>query len=165
MVFVTVGNATQGFRRLLDAVNKLAGNGSLKGEEVYIQSGHNADFRPKHCEYKPFLSMDEFQRYMERADLVICHGGCTQLQAVRMGKTPVVMPRQKKYGEHINDHQIQLVRALAAEGRIVPAYEPEDLPEAIERAKRESKQLLSSQSSRMFELVSKGIEDLLRLNR
>ena len=164
MVFVTVGNANQGFRRLLDAVDILAGKGIFDGQTVFVQSGHNSDFRPKHCEWKPFLPMDEFQERMEKANLVITHGGCTQLQVIHLGKIPIVMPRRKKYGEHVNDHQIQLVEALATEGRIVPAYEPKDLPDAIARAKRESKRPLSSQPSRMFELVAKGIEDLFRLN-
>src|SRR5262245_52224783 len=106
MVFVTVGNATQGFRRLLDAVAKLAEDGFFDGETVFVQSGHNPEFGSASCEVRPFISMDEFNERMESASLIICHGGCTQLQAVQMGKVPVVMPRREKFNEHVNDHQV-----------------------------------------------------------
>src|ERR1044071_9449572 len=135
LIFVTVGNATQPFDRLLAAIDEMAAGGAFAGEHVLIQSGNNPEFQARHCEVKPFISMDEFCRLMENASLIICHGGCgTQLHAIRMGKTPVVMPRREKYGEHLNDHQMQLVEALAAQQKIVPAYEPADLAEAIIQA-------------------------------
>jgi len=162
MVFVTIGNATQGFRRLLAAVDELTERGIFRGEPVFIQTGHNPDFHPKHCEFKPFLPMNEFDQCMEKADLIICHGGCTQLQAVRLGKVPVVMPRRKKYGEHVNDHQLQLAEALAAEGRSIPAYEPEDLPAAITEGWRRNAQRLPPPPSQIRELVAGAIEELLK---
>jgi UDP-N-acetylglucosamine transferase subunit ALG13 len=161
VIFVTVGNATQGFRRLISAVDALAGDGLWVGEPVFIQTGHTADVKLQHCEYKPFLSMDEFQRWMEKADLIICHGGCTQLQAIRLGRVPVVMPRRKKYGEHVNDHQLQLVEVLATDGRIVPAYEPEDLPHAIIEARKRNAQRTPPPSSLMLTLVGEAIEQFL----
>lgn len=162
MVFVTVGNATQGFLRLLDAIDKLAGDGVLKDQEVFIQSGHNANFKPKHCRHQPFLSIEEFDKKIEACSLIICHGGCTQLQAIRLGKVPVVMPRRKKYGEHVNDHQVQLVQALACERLIIPAYESENLPEAIEKAGK-LRQPVSFQTSNMLELVKNAIKELTRV--
>ena len=160
MVFVTVGNATQGFRRLLDAVDDLAGKDFFEEERVVIQSGHNADFQARHCDVTPFVSMDDFNQMMENASLIICHGGCTQLQAIRLGKIPVVMPRREKYGEHVNDHQMQLVDALAAERKIVPAYEPDDLAQAIIEARHLNKTPLIAQASPMLSLVAQAIKEL-----
>ncbi len=161
MVFVTVGNATQGFRRLLDAVDDLADRGIFENEPVTIQSGHNDDFDSRCCEVRQFISMDEFDRLMESASLIICHGGCTQLQAIRLGKIPVVMPRREKYDEHVNDHQVQLVQALAAENRIVPAYEPDDLSAAIVEARRLNAHALPPPRSPMVSLVARAIEELV----
>ena len=162
MVFVTVGNATQQFSRLLDEVNRMAEGGSFGSEPVFIQSGHNPEFRSNRCEVQEFISMDEFERRMESADLIICHGGCTQLNAVRLGKVPVVMPRREKYREHVNDHQLQLVRALAAEQKIVPAYEPEDLSGAIAEARRLNEHPVAMISSPMISLVAQAIKELTR---
>ena len=160
MVFVTVGNATQQFSRLLDAVDRAAEAGAFGSEKVLIQAGHNPEFQSDCCEVQPFISMDEFERLMETASLIICHGGCTQLNAIRLGKVPVVMPRREKHREHVNDHQLQLVRALAAESRIVPAYEPEDLISAIAEAKRLNEHPVEIPSSPMLSLVAQAIKEL-----
>ncbi len=162
MILVTVGNATQGFSRLLQAVDDLAASGAFTDEHVIVQSGNNPDFQARHCEVKPFVSMDEFGNLMENASLIICHGGCgTQLHAIRLGKIPVVMPRREKYSEHVNDHQLQLVEALAAENKIVPAYEPDDLAQAIIEARHLNKTPLVSQTSPMLSLVAQAIEELI----
>jgi UDP-N-acetylglucosamine transferase subunit ALG13 len=161
MILVTVGNATQRFGRLLQAIDDLAASGAFAAEPVIIQSGNNPEFQARHCEVRPFVSMDEFGQLMEGASLIICHGGCgTQLHAIRLGKIPVVMPRREKYGEHLNDHQMQLVEALAAENKIVPAYEPADLAPAIIEARERNKTPLVAQASPMLSLVAQAIEEL-----
>lgn len=161
MVFVTIGNATQGFPRLLNAIDEFAGAGGFGDEEVIVQSGHTADFQPQHCIARPFINMDEFDRLMEDASLIICHGGCTQLQAVRLGKVPVVMPRRKKYGEHVNDHQVQLVEALRDEGMIVPALEIADLGRAVAEARLRNTHKGLLPTSPMVSLVAQAVKELM----
>ena len=162
MILVTVGNATQGFRRLLEPIDDLAKEGFFNPVRVFMQTGHIRDFKPIHCEYKDFLEMDEFLEFIENSDLIICHGGCgTLLHALRIGKVPVAMPRRKRYGEHVNDHQVQLVNALASEYRVVPAYEPEDLPKAIAEARLRNRQPVPPPPSRMLSLVAQAIEELI----
>jgi UDP-N-acetylglucosamine transferase subunit ALG13 len=162
LIFVTVGNATQPFDRLLSAIDELAGKGVFEGEHVLIQSGNSPEFEARHCEVRPFISMDEFSDLMEQASLIICHGGCgTQLHAIRLGKIPIVMPRLEKHGEHLNDHQLQLVQALAAERKIVPAYDVNDLAQAIIQARELNKMSLVAQTSPMLGLVAQAIEDLV----
>lgn len=165
MIFVTVGNATQGFRRLLDAMDRFAGQGAFGDETVFIQSGNNPDFRPFYCKHEPFLNMEEFERKINEADLIISHAGAgTLLYALRAGKIPVVMPRQKKYSEVVDDHQVEIVKALSAEGRVVPAYEPEDLPAAIAEARSRHGQSAPAPPSRMLQLVAQAIEEFNKRN-
>jgi len=162
MIFVTVGNPTQGFRRLIEAVDRLGGEGFFNEEMVLIQSGNNSDLRPSNCKHEPFLAMEDFAKRVNEAELIISHAGAgTLLHVIQAGKVPVVMPRQKKYGEHIDNHQVELVKALAAEGRVIPAYEPEDLPAAIEEARRRNTQPVPPPPSRMLDLVAQAIEELL----
>mgnify|MGYP001575669683 CR=1 FL=1 len=162
MIFVTVGNATQGFSRWLEAIDQMAGQGFFGEEMVFIQSGSNHDFRSLHCKQEPFLSMGKFAEMISIADLVISHAGAgTLIHVLQAGKVPVVMPRRRKYGELVDDHQIELVQALAAEGRVIPAYEPEDLPAAIFEARRCKAQPMPSPPTRMLTLVSEAIEELM----
>jgi len=160
LIFVTVGNATQPFARLLEAVDDLSGKGVFHEEPVFMQTGHNENFRPRHSRAEAFLPAERFLECTKEARLIICHGGCgTLLRAIGLGKTPVVMPRLSRYGEHINDHQLQLVRALAEEGRIVPAFEVADLPRAIEEAWQRKQQ--PPPKGPMLELVGEAIKELL----
>jgi UDP-N-acetylglucosamine transferase subunit ALG13 len=161
VIFVTVGNARQGFRRLLEAMDALAGQGAWGDETVFLQTGHNEDFKPRHSDYSSFLQADEFQRRLSEADVIVSHGGCgTIMNAFQLGKIPVVMPRRKKYGEHINDHQMQLVTALAEAGRIVPAYETCGLVKSIDEARRCGVSSASDRPSQMLILVAQAIEQL-----
>jgi UDP-N-acetylglucosamine transferase subunit ALG13 len=160
VVFVTVGSAPQGFRRLLEAVDRLAGAGTFAGDPVMMQTGHAAGFIPVHCEAHTFISREEFSRLVQQATLIICHGGATPLEIIRAGKIPIVMPRQRKYGEIVNDHQVEFVQALAGEGRVIPAMEPEDLPEAIAKARLLNKTRCPLPSSPMISLVAHALEEL-----
>ncbi len=162
MIFVTVGNPTQGFRRLIEAVDRLGGEGFFNEEMVLIQSGNNSDFRPSNCKHEPFLAMEDFEKKVNEAELIISHAGAgTLLHVIQAGKVPIVMPRQKRYGEHVDDHQVELTTALAAEGRVIPAYEPEDLPGAIKEGRRRNTQPFPHPPSRMPDLVGKAIEELI----
>ena len=144
MIFVTVGNATQPFPRLTTAVDQLVAEGVFGSEPVFVQTGSDTAFRSKRCEHRPFLPEAEFQSLIRECRLVICHAGCGTLRNVLLArKRPVVMPRRKRYGEHVSDHQMQLARALSAQERIFPAYEADELTAAIADASvaRESQPL------------------------
>jgi UDP-N-acetylglucosamine transferase subunit ALG13 len=159
MIFVTVGNATQGFQRLLRAVDNLAGNSLLKGENVIMQSG-NADFCAANCIQRDFFPPDEYKELIAQADVVICHGGAGTLHHVfQTGKLPVVMPRRKQYGEHLDD-QFQLVTAVAAAGRVIPAYEAADLPRAILEARHRRPPTMPSRPENAIKLVTVAIQEL-----
>jgi UDP-N-acetylglucosamine transferase subunit ALG13 len=160
VVFVTVGSAPQGFRRLLEAVDRLAGAGVFGEDPVLMQVGHAEGFIPLHCEAKTFVSREDYQRLVRQASLIICHGGATPLEIIRAGKVPIVMPRRKKYGEIVNDHQVEFVQALTVEGRVIPAMEPEDLPEAIAKARQLNMTRRPLPSSPMVSLVAQALEEL-----
>ena len=161
MIFLTVGNATSPFRRLLDAVDRLAGQGVFGSDCVFMQTGNNADFRPTHGKAEPFLEMDEFTKKVSEADLVICHAGAgTLLHVLHAGKVPVVMPRRKQYGELVDDHQVDLVQVLASEGRVIPVFEPDDLEKAITKARRLNSQPTPAIPCQMPSLISEAIQEL-----
>jgi beta-1,4-N-acetylglucosaminyltransferase len=128
--FVSVGNARQPFARLTGAMSGLA---ATLPAPVVVQHGHTP-FACSACEGRAFVEMDEFAGFMARARLVILHAGAGSImQALDAGKLPVVMPRRLAYGEHIDNHQVELAQAFAARGLIELAMEPADLEAAIWR--------------------------------
>ena len=109
MIFVTVGTHEQPFDRLLKEVDELVEKGVIT-EEVFIQTGYST-YIPKNCKWSKLLSFDKMDELMERADIIITHGGpATFVSAIAKGKKPIVVPRQEKYGEHVNDHQLDFAQ-------------------------------------------------------
>lgn len=162
MILVTVGNATQGFRRLLDAVDFQAREGALQGEDILFQSGHTSNFCPSIGRHIPFIPLELYERSVMEADLVISHAGAgTLIHLLRLGKIPVVMPRRKKYGEHVDDHQVELVEGLEALGRVIPAYEADHLVQAIYKARNIKQASSHFRPGIAIDIVKKGIEELL----
>ncbi len=135
MVFVTVGTHEQQFDRLVRAADGLAAKWQGR-EAVVVQTGYSA-YTPKHCEWASFYPYQEMHRLIEQADAVVTHGGPSSFMEVRAaGKVPVVVPRMSCHGEHVNNHQVEFVRAIAQrQGGIVPVYDIGQLEEAIGRAK------------------------------
>jgi len=114
-IFVSVGTHPQQFNRLLEAVDELKQSGKLKGK-VFCQSGHS-DCRPKNFEAVPFLGLEEFGKRVKWCDLFITHGGEGNIGAGLQHEKPmVIVPRLKKFGEHTNDHQLELTKAIADAG-------------------------------------------------
>lgn len=161
MIFVTVGNANDNSMRTLAAVDALAAQGFFGAEPVIIQSGNNPGFVPQSARATPFMDMEEFVRHVREARVVICHAGAGTLSHVlATGKTPVVVPRRAKYGEVVDDHQLELLEAFVARRLVVSAHEPEDLPAAIREASQRPPQSadLGTQGKR---LIESAIESLL----
>lgn len=112
MIYVTVGTHEQPFNRLVRCVDGLKGNGIIE-EEVVIQNGFS-DCEIKHCRHKELFTQQEVAENYSNARIIIMHGGpSTMIESIRDGKIPIVVPRQKKYGEHINDHQLEFCRAVS----------------------------------------------------
>ncbi|CAD0126744.1 Eps3H [Streptococcus thermophilus] len=132
MIFVTVGTHEQPFNRLIQEVDHLVETGVIK-EEVFIQTGYSI-YEPKFCQWSRLISFDQMSKFMQKADIIITHGGpATFMSAITNGKKPIVVPRQEKFGEHVNDHQVDFARNVAKRmGTIILVEDVDKLGETIE---------------------------------
>lgn len=116
MVLISVGTQKQQFTRFFDLVNK---SKELKKEEIVAQLGYTK-YECDRFKSFSFIPFDDMERYIQKADLVICHGGVgTIFSALKKGKKVIAIPRLAKYGEHINDHQLEICEELEKEGYIL----------------------------------------------
>lgn len=112
MIFVTVGTHEQQFDRLVRAVDRLREDRKLD-ENVVIQAGYSI-YEPRFCEWSRLYPYQEMVRLVAEARIVVTHGGPSSfIMPLQIGKVPVVVPRQKRFGEHVNDHQLEFCRAVA----------------------------------------------------
>ena len=135
-IFITLGSQKFQFNRLLKAVDELCEKGTIEAEDVFAQIGYS-DYLPKNFNYKKFLDRDEFSREMEKADIVITHGGTGAIiGAVKKGKKVIAVPRLAKYGEHVDDHQLQLIKQFDDLNLISPCHDTNKLEIALDIVRR-----------------------------
>lgn len=126
MIFVTVGSQKFQFNRLLMKVDELVEKQVIQ-DTVFAQTGY-CDYIPRFFEHTAFMETDIFADMESKADLVITHGGTGAiLGAVKKGKKVIAVPRLKKYKEHVDDHQIQILEEFDRKGVIKACYELENL--------------------------------------
>ncbi|MCT7791145.1 MAG: glycosyltransferase [Lactobacillus crispatus] len=132
MIFVTVGTHEQPFNRLIKKVDDLVANGNIK-EKVIVQTGFST-YIPKYCEVHKIMSFEEMQQALKDARIVITHGGPSSfIEALQFGKVPIVVPRQEKFNEHVNNHQVDFTKLIAKRmNNIIPVYDINDLGQTID---------------------------------
>ena len=120
MIFVTVGSRNYPFDRLFKKLDELYEKGVLT-DPMFAQIG-TSTYQPKNYEYKDFISPDEFNENISKADIVVPHGASGSImKALNAGKKVITVTRLEKYGEHINDHQIQNNEAFSSNGYVLMA--------------------------------------------
>lgn len=131
MIFVCVGSREYQFDRLIKKIDDLIEENIIS--DVFGQIG-TSNYIPENFEFKRFLSSNEFQYYQNEADLIISHGGSGALiGALKKNKKVIAVPRLEKYGEHTDDHQVQISSVLHREGYLIEVKDIDDLGNAIKR--------------------------------
>ncbi len=129
MIFVTVGTQFP-FDRLIKAVDTALETGQVN-EQVFAQTGEGS-YKPRNFPTKPSLEKESFDEYVRQATGIISHAGIGSINiAMAYDKPMLVMPRLKKYGEVVNDHQVAIARKFAESGHVLLANDEEELLEKI----------------------------------
>ncbi|WIF88103.1 PssE/Cps14G family polysaccharide biosynthesis glycosyltransferase [Acholeplasma laidlawii] len=118
MIFVCVGSRDYQFNRLIKEIDNLVLSGSIE-DSVFAQIGAST-YIPVHLEYKRFTNKEEFEKYIEESSIIITHGGTGSIiSALKKKKKVIVVPRQKKFKEHIDDHQFQIANVLVNQNHVL----------------------------------------------
>lgn len=152
MIFVAVGTQKFSFNRLLKKVDELIECGEIT-EEVFCQIG-NSDYLPQHYEYKAFLDKDEFASHISSADTVITHSGvATIIESIKQNKPVIVVPRLAKYGEHVDDHQLQIAESFERLNFVFMYTEDKNLAQMIREVKLHRFDKYVSQKEKMIDEI------------
>ena len=140
----------------MDAV--IAAKDSLP-QPIIVQNGHTP------CDDRTlnpvaFLPPAEYEQRIFGADIVILHAGAGSiLHAIQAGKVPIVMARLRKFGEHVDDHQLEFAVALAGEGRVVLAHDGGELEQTAKEALlRQSAMPTRASHPRLVKLVGEVLK-------
>ncbi len=113
MIYVTLGTMFLDFPRLVQKMDAIAFESE---EQVLIQTGLGK-IMPAHCAHFTFMPRRQILLLQRRARVIVCHAGIgSVMDALSVRRPLVVVPRLKRFGEHMNDHQLDIARAVQARG-------------------------------------------------
>ena len=128
MIFVTIGTC-EPFDRLICAVDAID-----TPEELVVQRG-NSSVALRRATVVDFLPYERLVDYVREARAVITHAGVgTILTALLNGARPIVVPRTRRHGDAVDDHQLELAERLERLGLVEVVREVDDLPDALAAA-------------------------------
>lgn len=134
MFFVTLGTQDKEFKRLLIEIERLIHVGIIK-EKVIAQIG-NTKFESNKIKIIKFTYQNQMEELIKSADIIITHGGVgTIIEGINLGKKIIAVPRLKKYKEHVNDHQLQIIQNFNDNGYIIGVNSVDEIGSAIEKIK------------------------------
>ncbi len=133
-LFVPLGTQKFPFGRIITALNQLVDQGKYKTDEIVMQSA----LYPVKPNFTHFglIPNEDFNRYMREAEVVVTHSGVNSIiSCMEMGKPLVVCPRLHEYGEHVDNHQMEIAMLMHEKYNMLICTDMKDLLELIEKAK------------------------------
>lgn len=158
-IFITLGSQKFQFDRLLKAVDELCKNNKINAE-VFAQIGYS-EYVPQNYNYEKFLDREQFSKIMEDADIVITHGGTGAIiGAVKKRKKVIAVPRLAKYGEHVDDHQLEIVEQFKDLNLIYACTDVQDLEKALETVQKTTYGTYESNTQTIIDSIKEYLEEV-----
>lgn len=134
MILVLLGTQDKSFKRLLEYVDDAINKKIIK-EKVIAQVGHTK-YKSDNIEMFDLIPREEMESLVEKANIIITHGGVGFItDAIKHNKKIIAVPRLKKYEEHTNDHQMQIIEEFSKLGYLLPLYENDTLENVLNKLK------------------------------
>ena len=158
MIIVLLGTQNNSFHRLLEEVQKNIDNGNIK-EEVIVQKGYTK-FESKDMTLYNKLPSDEINELIDKADLVITHGGVGSIiTSIKKNKKVIAIPRLKKYKEHVNDHQMDIIKSFRDMKYIIGLDSVSELGDAIKNIKAFKPKKFVQDTGHVIKIVENFIDN------
>lgn len=158
MVLVLLGTQNNDFTRLLKAVQENIDNKVIE-DEVVVQAGFTK-FDSRDMKIFDFIDKEKLFELIDKADFIITHGGVGSIIAsLKKGKKVIVVPRQKKYGEHVNNHQLQIAKKFEHDGYVKYALDLNELGNIILEMKDFKPKKFENNKSNVVSIVENFIDN------
>ncbi len=158
MILVTLGTQDKDFSRLLKAVEKQIKKGNIK-EKVIAQIG-TTKYESEFMETFDLIPADKFNDLMSECRILITHGGVGSILAgLKNGKKVIAAARLSKYKEHVNDHQLQIIKKFTKEGYILELKDFDKLDKILKKAETFKPKKYVSNTSNMIKLIEDYIDN------
>ncbi len=158
MILVLLGTQNNSFERLSKEIIKLVEEDIIK-EKVVIQSGYTKiENKNKNIEVIDFVSNEKIQTLIKEAEYVITHGGVGSIiSSLKEDKKVIAIARLRKYNEHVNNHQVEIVELFNKKGYIMGITEIDDLKEKYIKLKNFKPKKYISDNTKIISIIEEFI--------
>ncbi len=158
MVLVLLGTQDKSFKRMLKEVVNQIDKGNIK-DKVIVQAGHTKYISNK-MKIFDFVKEEDIKRYIKNANYIITHGGVGSIMdGIKNNKKIIAVPRLKKYYEHTNDHQLEIVREFDKEGYIIGLNDVNELEKGLKRVITFKSKNFKSNTNNMIKILEEYISN------
>lgn len=159
MILVMLGTQNNSFHRLLEEIDELVKKGIIN-DEIIVQAGYTK-YNSKNMKILGLMPKEELEKYQEKADLIITHGGVGSIiSSIEKRKKVIAVPRLHEYQEHVNNHQIEIVEKYSNENLIIGCKQVSDLEKAIKKVKKFTPKKFERSNSKMLEIIERFIDNV-----
>ena len=159
MILITLGTQDKKFYRLLEAVQSQINKKNIK-DRVVVQAGCSSDFKSTDMEIFDLIPMDEFDKLIEQCDVLITHGGVgTIITGLKNNKKVIAAARLQKYGEHVNDHQLQIIENFTNAGYILSLDNFDELDKVLNKVKKFKPKKYKSNTAKFINILEEEIKN------
>ena len=159
-LFVALGTQKFPFDRLVNRLNQLVSEGLYNKEDIVIQSMKFGKVLPVFTHYET-IPVEQFNEFMDEAEVIITHSGVNSILTGMARKKPlVIVPRMCKYGEHVDDHQLEIAKVMEEKYHVLVARDLTDLGGYIQKAKLHEYLPYISQKEQLLTAVRNIIDNL-----
>ena len=107
------------------------------------------------------MSKEQLEKFQDEADLIITHGGVGSIiSSIEKGKKVIAVPRMHEYGEHVNNHQKEIVKDFNDKGYIIGIEKVEDLKQAIIKSKEFEPKKYQPNNEKMLKIIEEFIDNI-----
>lgn len=153
MILVLLGTQDKPFTRLLEAVEKL----NVK-TKIIVQAG-TTKYESKKMEIFDLISSEELNKLMIESDLIITHGGVGSIiEGLNLNKKIIAAARLKEYSEHVNNHQLEIIKEFKDKGYILELTDFNKLEDLIESSKKFTPNKYKSNNKNFVKLIEDFID-------
>ena len=128
-------------------------------EDVIVQKGYTK-FESKNMILYNQLPLNELEELIDKSDLIITHGGVGSIiMSIKKNKKVIAIPRLKKYNEHVNDHQLDIVKTFNDLGYIIGLNDVEELDEALKKVQHFEPKKYKSNTGNILKIIESFIDN------
>jgi UDP-N-acetylglucosamine transferase subunit ALG13 len=159
MILVLLGTFPVNFPRPLIEIEKLLLAGVIT-DEVIVQSGHTP-FQSDLMTVIPFMPLEELIDLYQKAELIITQAGTGSIiKGLKLNKKMIAIARLAKLGEHVDDHQSELVKEFSECKFLLPWHEQDKLGDILKKIPDFKPQLYKSDNKAVVRYLINYIDNI-----